>query len=91
MTVVLATPGYPENAITGGVITGVEDAEAVDGAWVLHAGTALDGEGRLISAGGRVLSVVGAGPSLNEARAVAYEAASKISLEGGQVRTDIAL
>ena len=91
VTVVLATPGYPENAITGGVITGVEDAEAVDGAWVLHAGTALDGEGRLISAGGRVLSVVGAGPSLNEARAVAYEAASKISLEGGQVRTDIAL
>ena len=91
VTVVLATPGYPEDPITGGVITGVDEAEAVEGAWVLHAGTALDGDSRLISAGGRVLSVVGTGPSLNEARGVAYEAASKISLEGGQLRSDIAL
>jgi phosphoribosylamine--glycine ligase len=91
VTVVLATPGYPERARTGGVIAGVEDAEAVDGAWVLHAGTALDGDGRLVAAGGRVLSVVGTGATLAQARAVAYDAAGRISLEGGQVRTDIAL
>ncbi len=91
VTVVLATPGYPERAITGGAITGIEDAEAVDGAWVLHAGTALDGDGRLVAAGGRVLSVVGTGATLAQARAVAYDAAGRISLEGGQVRTDIAL
>ncbi|TGO05556.1 phosphoribosylamine--glycine ligase [Serinibacter arcticus] len=91
VTVVLATPGYPEQARTGGAITGVEDAEAVDGAWVLHAGTALDDDGHLVAAGGRVLSVVGTGATLAEARAVAYDAAGRISLEGGQVRTDIAL
>lgn len=91
VTVVLATPGYPEQARTGGVITGVEDAEAVEGAWVLHAGTALDDDGRLVAAGGRVLSVVGTGATLAQARAVAYDAAGRIALEGGQVRTDIAL
>ena len=91
VTVVLATPGYPERARTGGAITGVEDAEAVEGAWVLHAGTALDDDGRLVAAGGRVLSVVGTGATLAQARAVAYDAAGRIALEGGQVRTDIAL
>ena len=91
VTVVLATPGYPEQAQTGGVITGVEDAEAVDGAWVLHAGTALDDDGRLVSAGGRVLSVVGTGATLDDARTVAYDAVGRITLEGGQTRSDIAL
>ncbi|PFG20813.1 phosphoribosylamine--glycine ligase [Serinibacter salmoneus] len=89
-TVVIAAPGYPASATTGGEIAGIEDAEAVDGAWVLHAGTALDAEGRLVSAGGRVLSVVGTGPDLAAARATAYAAAARISLDGAQLRTDIA-
>lgn len=89
-TVVIAAPGYPASATTGGEITGIEDAESVDGAWVLHAGTALDAEDRLVSAGGRVLSVVGTGPDLAAARATAYDAAARISLEGAQLRTDIA-
>ncbi|PWD51707.1 phosphoribosylamine--glycine ligase [Serinibacter arcticus] len=91
VTVVVATPGYPESARTGGVIGGVDEVEALGGAWVLHAGTARDGEGRLVSAGGRVLSVVGTGATLADAREVAYDAVGRIELEGGQSRTDIAL
>lgn len=91
VTVVVAAPGYPAAAETGGVISGIEQAEAIAGAWVLHAGTAYDGEGRLVSAGGRVLSVVGTGDDLAQARAVAYEAAGKIHLDGAQLRTDIGL
>lgn len=91
VTVVLAAPGYPTAAQTGGVIEGVQDAEQVPGAWVLHAGTARDGAGRLVSAGGRVLSVVGTGGTLAQARATAYRAAACITLPGGQWRPDIAL
>ena len=75
---------------SGGVITGVDEADAVDGVHVLHAGTALDAEGRLVSAGGRVLSVVGAGADLHAARAAAYAGVGAISLDGSQHRTDIA-
>jgi phosphoribosylamine--glycine ligase len=95
VTVVLASAGYPAAPRTGDVITGVADAaqldaDAVEGAWVLHAGTRTGPGGELLSAGGRVLSVVGTGPDLDTARAVAYRALSRISLEGGQHRTDIA-
>jgi phosphoribosylamine--glycine ligase len=58
---------------------------------VLQAGTARDGEGILVSAGGRVLSVVALGDSLTQARARAYEAVEKIGLDGSHYRTDIAL
>ncbi|WP_062070795.1 phosphoribosylamine--glycine ligase [Demequina sediminicola] len=91
VTVVLASHGYPESARKGDPITGTEDAEAVEGAHVLHAGTALDADGQLVAAGGRVLSVIGRGESLADARNVAYEALSKISLPGSHHRTDIAL
>ena len=59
-------------------------------AYVLHAGTALDDDGVLVSAGGRVLSVVGTGPTLEQARHRAYAAVGRIELAGSHHRTDIA-
>ncbi|MDU0349543.1 phosphoribosylamine--glycine ligase [Actinomyces sp. MRS3W] len=88
--VVLAAPGYPGTVTTGGTITGVPDAEALDGVHVLHAGTARDDDGNLIAAGGRVLSVVALGDTVAAARTRAYEALSRIHLDGAQYRTDIA-
>ena len=58
--------------------------------YVLHAGTATDAAGDLVSAGGRVLNVVGSGPDIAAARAAAYRLASTISLRGGWYRHDIA-
>jgi len=89
VTVVLAAAGYPEAPRTGEVIGGLAEAAAVDGAWVLHAGTARDAGGRVVSAGGRVLSVVGTGADLPAARAAAYAAAERIRLPGGHYRHDI--
>lgn len=91
VTVVLAAPGYPASAQTGGVITGAGNADAVDGAWVLHAGTATDEAGELVTAGGRVLSVVGTGPDLHSARTTAYGAVAQIAFDGEQFRRDIGL
>ncbi|XVQ11258.1 phosphoribosylamine--glycine ligase [Spirillospora sp. CA-255316] len=91
VTVVVAAEGYPASPVKGDVITGIEEAERVPGAYVLHAGTALDGEGRLVASGGRVLNVVGSGSDLSAARAAAYEAVGKIDLRGAHHRTDIAL
>jgi phosphoribosylamine--glycine ligase len=90
VTVVLASPGYPASPSTGGVVEGLDVAGQVQGTVVLHAGTALDAAGRVVSAGGRVLSVVGTGADLAAARNGAYDALSRISLDGGQFRTDIA-
>lgn len=90
VAVVLASENYPDAPVTGRRIRGLKKAGAVEGARVLHAGTALL-DGRMVSAGGRVLTVVGLGASLDDARATAYEALSCISLEGAQFRTDIAL
>ena len=90
VTVVLAAHGYPGQVRKGDVITGVEDAEALDGVHVLHAGTSRDGEGSLVAAGGRVLSVVGEGPDLAAARERAYEGVARIRFDGAQHRTDIA-
>lgn len=90
VTVVVAAPGYPAAVETGGALTGLDEAEAVPGAWVLHAGTALDDGGALVASGGRVLSVVGTGATLADARTTAYEALARIGLPGAQHRTDIA-
>jgi phosphoribosylamine--glycine ligase len=90
VTVVIAAEDYPGAPVTGDVIDGIHDAERIDGAYVLHAGTGTDGEGRLVAVGGRVLSVVGTGPGLAAARAVAYEAAGRISIRGAWYRSDIA-
>ena len=79
VTVVIASGGYPGAVRSGDPITGIEDAEAIPGVHVLHAGTALDGA-HLVSAGGRVLSVVGTGPDLAAARAAAYAGVAQIEL-----------
>ncbi|WP_029151109.1 phosphoribosylamine--glycine ligase [Microbacterium indicum] len=89
VTVVLASEGYPEAPITGRELTGLDEAAAVEGVHLVHAATALE-DGRLVATGGRVLNVVGVGPDLATARARAYEGMSKIRLEGGHFRGDIA-
>jgi phosphoribosylamine---glycine ligase len=90
VAVVIAAAGYPVSPLTGDVIEGIDDAERVPGAYVLHAGTGTDRGGQVISAGGRVLNVVGAGPDLQSAREVAYQAAERIRMRGGWFRRDIA-
>ncbi len=89
VAVVLASEGYPGDPITGRLITGVEDAERLEGVRVLHAATGR-GEQGLTATGGRVLNVVGTGATLAEARERAYAGLGRISLEGGQSRSDIA-
>ena len=90
VTVVIAAKGYPENPVTGDVISGLEEAGEVAGVSVLHAGTKITDEG-ITSNGGRVLSVTAHGESLHEARERAYSAIDLISLEGSHHRRDIAL
>jgi phosphoribosylamine--glycine ligase len=90
VTVVVAAHGYPGTVRAGDEIEGVADAEALPGVHVLHAGTARSGEGALVSAGGRVLSVVGIGADIDAARERAYAGVELIALRGSQHRTDIA-
>ena len=91
VTVVVAAESYPGTPRTGDVIRLAEGGEGAAGAYVLHAGTARDGEGRLVSAGGRVLSVVATGDSLGAARERVYAAVAQIGLDGSHHRSDIAL
>ncbi|MGO9828510.1 MAG: phosphoribosylamine--glycine ligase [Myxococcaceae bacterium] len=84
--VVLASAGYPGTPRTGDPIALAEVPS--DSTHVFHAATALV-EGRLVTAGGRVLTVCAQGPSLKEARALAYRAVSRIHFEGMQLRRDI--
>ena len=86
--VVLASEGYPESSHSGDEISGLADIPA--GVYVYHAATE-ERDGRLYTAGGRVLNVVGTGPTIIEARARAYAAVEQIHFEGMQYRTDIAL
>ena len=88
--VVIAAPGYPGTVTTGGTITGIEAVEELDDGHVLHAGTGTTERGELVAVGGRVLSVVALGATLETARERAYEAVKRINLEGAQYRTDIA-
>lgn len=88
--VAAASGGYPGNYQTGFPISGVEEAEKITGLPVLHAGTVLEEDGRLLTAGGRVLGVVGLGVDHSEARNKAYEAMSKVIFEGMHYRRDIA-
>ena len=84
VAVVMAAAGYPGPITTGDVIEGAD----ADG--VFHAGTARDADGRLVTAGGRVLAVVGTGDDLESARAAAYEKAEAITFRGAFYRRDIA-
>ena len=89
--VVLASEGYPDAPRKGDVIGGLDEAAALEGVTVFHAGTARPaGEGEVVTAGGRVLGVTGVGPSIAAARARAYRGASVIHWPGMQMRSDIA-
>jgi phosphoribosylamine--glycine ligase len=87
--VVLAAPGYPESPETGAPISGLTEAEAAgEGVRIFHAGTRFDADG-IVTAGGRVLNVVGIGDDIATARAAAYSVADNIDFTGKQVRSDI--
>jgi phosphoribosylamine--glycine ligase len=90
--VAIASGGYPGTYDKGFPITGLpEDLVTWDAeSMVFHAGTAT-GEGGVVTSGGRVVTVVGTGPDLVAARIIAYDRVSRISFEGRQFRTDIAL
>jgi phosphoribosylamine--glycine ligase len=88
--VVAAAEGYPTAPRTGDVIEGLDAARADAGASVHCAGVAVDERGRLVTAGGRVLNVIGRGPDVPAARRVAYEALAHLSWPGLHHRTDIA-
>jgi phosphoribosylamine--glycine ligase len=88
--VVAAAEGYPSSPRTGDAIEGLEAARAVDGVTVLCAGVATGEDGRLVTAGGRVLEVVGRGADLSIARSRAYEAVGHLRWPGVFHRTDIA-
>ena len=89
VAVVMASAGYPESSSSGDVIGGVDAAESLEGVHVIHAGTA-EADGDLVTAGGRVLAVVGLGPDVAAARDTAYTGVSVVGFEGEQHRTDIA-
>lgn len=88
--IVLAAGGYPDTPQKGDVISGLDAAAAVPGVTVIHAGTALDTAGNVVTSGGRVLGVTGRGATLKEAHTRAYQAAQKIAFSGMQFRRDIA-
>jgi len=87
--VVMASGGYPGPYEKGKIITGLEDAEAMDGVTVFHAGTKLDTDGKVVTTGGRVLNVVALGDDLAAARDRANAACEKIHFEGAFFRRDI--
>ncbi len=86
--VVVAAKGYPARAHKGDEITGIDEAMSLSGVTVYHAGTRRD-NGRLVTCGGRVLSVCGRGATLKDALASAYAGVEKIHFEGMWYRTDI--
>ena len=88
--VVAAAEGYPAAPRTGDRIEGLDAASAVPGATILWAGVGLDDGGHPITAGGRVINVIGRGHDVAEARAIAYEAVSHLRWPGIHFRTDIA-
>lgn len=89
--IVLAAKGYPEQPLNGAEIRDLEQAKSLEGVQIFHAGTKLDQAGKLISAGGRVLSVTAVGDTINQARQRAYRACSAIKMQHGHFRTDIGL
>jgi phosphoribosylamine---glycine ligase len=89
VAVVMASGGYPGSYRAGVEIVGLDAAERVDGVTVFHGGTAI-ADGRVVTAGGRVLAVTASGASVGDARDRAYRAAAQISFDGASWRTDIA-
>ena len=89
VSVVIASPGYPDAYPAGLPIEGLADAAKVPGVMLFHAGTRRDGS-RVLTDGGRVLAVTAVAPSFAEAAARAYEAAGQIHFDGAHYRRDIA-
>lgn len=88
LTVVLAAEGYPESPKTGEVITGADAGSESKG---IRAAGVAEADGELVSAGGRVINVIGSGATLEEARDNAYKVMDGVNLPGGHFRRDIAL
>jgi phosphoribosylamine---glycine ligase len=88
--IVIAAGGYPGPVKSGLPIRGLDEAERLEGVNVFHAGTALK-DHQIVTAGGRVLTVVATGADYAEARERAYEAAARISFDGMHYRRDIGL
>jgi phosphoribosylamine--glycine ligase len=88
LTVVMAAKGYPEHYARGTVIEGLEDAAAIEGVEIFHAGTKAEG-GRILADGGRVLNISGMGMTVREAQARAYAAIARIRWPEGFYRRDI--
>ena len=91
VSVVLASAGYPGSYEKGKEITGIDDAQQLEGVSVYHAGTAQTEDGKIVTAGGRVLNVTALAPTFEEARTRVYEACDLINFEGKQLRHDIGL
>ena len=91
VSVVLTSAGYPGSYEKGKVITGIEDAAAMDGVTVYHAGTAVREDGAVVTNGGRVIDVTALAPTFVAARDLAYAACEKIDFEGKTYRRDIGL
>ncbi len=89
VSVVIASKGYPGEYATGKPISGIEDAEALDGVSVFHAGTRLGENGEVLTAGGRVLNVTAVAHEFEAAIALAYEGVRRISFDGAIYRHDI--
>jgi phosphoribosylamine---glycine ligase len=88
LTVVMAAKGYPGSYARGSVIEGLDEAAAVEGVEIFHAGTKAEG-GRIVANGGRVLNVAALGQTVREAQSRAYEAISRIRWPEGFCRHDI--
>jgi phosphoribosylamine--glycine ligase len=88
VTLVLASRGYPASASKGDAIKGLDRVPS--SAELTHAGTAVGEDGRIVTAGGRVLNVTALGESPSSARQLAYAAAQSIAFDGRQLRRDIA-
>ena len=91
VSVVLTSAGYPGSYEKGKVITGIDDAAAMENVTVYHAGTAVNENGEVVTAGGRVIDVTALGATFEQARNLAYEACEKIQFEGKTLRHDIGL
>jgi phosphoribosylamine--glycine ligase len=87
--VVMASGGYPDKYEKGKEITGLEQADSLDGVYVFHAGTRRDEGGRVVSSGGRVLGVTGTGASIRDAIRTAYRGVDEIRFEASAFRRDI--
>ena len=90
VAVVVAAHGYPEAPRTGDPVLGLREAGAQHGVEVVHAGTAYDAAGSIVTSGGRVLAVTAVGADVADARAKAYAGVDAIQVEGSHHRTDIA-